>query len=62
MATKKCAGLKGKEMIVCLKQRPQSRSEQVAKEIVSFTQRSGTAKSIEFAIEEIERHYIEKGG
>ena len=37
-----------------------SRAKQVAQEIVSFTQTHGAAESIDFALEEIERYFVEK--
>jgi len=37
----------------------QTRAEQVAKEIVAFTQNNSTQESIKFAIMEINRYFVE---
>jgi len=41
----------------------QARAEQVAKEIVAFTQNNigNTQMCINFALEEINRHFVERG-
>lgn len=38
----------------------QTRAQQVAKEIISYSQNNATEKSIKFALEEIEKYFIEK--